>query len=53
MPSASRVHSNTVVPSASPALIALRSPRSKRSRGRGNAFIISLSAVGNRKVLRT
>jgi hypothetical protein len=51
-PSASCAHSNTAVPTASPALMIVRSLTSNRSFGRGNAFIIILSAVGNRNVLR-
>jgi len=52
-PSCSRAHSITVTPTDSPALITERSEMSKRALGSGTAFIISFSAVGKRKELRT
>src|SRR5260221_14732024 len=52
-PSASRAHSNTVSPNDSPALMTEGSETWSRLRGWGPAFIIILSAVGKRKLLRT
>src|SRR6266705_3365386 len=53
IPSASRLHSNTASPTDSPALMMERSESSWRFLGCGTVFIIILSAVGKRKVLRT
>jgi hypothetical protein len=52
-PSCSRAQSSTVTPTLSPALITERRSSAYLFLGSGTAFIISLSAVGKRKELRT